>query len=218
MERAAAAAARARGPGGTVAPVVTGYLAGSVPFSNIASRMVRGVDLREVGTGTVSGTSLYRVAGFGPLAVAGVLEVAKGAAGPTLAGRDQPTAAALAAGAAVAGHNWSPWLGGAGGRGISPALGAMLATAPEGAGLLIAGLIAGRAAGETAAGCLAAYLALLPVLVRRRGRDGAVLAAAVLIPMFAKRLAGNGPPADGGWRTYACRLVLDRDRVKVAST
>jgi glycerol-3-phosphate acyltransferase PlsY len=194
---------------------VAGYFAGSVPFSNIASRIVRGVDLREVETGTVSGTSLYRVAGFGPLAVAGVLDVAKGAVGPALAGAEQSCATIVAAGAAVAGHNWSPWLAGAGGRGISPALGALLVTAPEGAGLLVAGLIAGRAGGETAVGCLIAYVALVPVLARRRGRFGALLAAAVVAPMFAKRLAGNGPPARRDWRTYACRLALDRDTMKV---
>ena len=53
--------------------VLAGFGAGSIPFSNIASRRTRGVDLREVGSGTVSGTALYRVAGFTPLAVAGVL-------------------------------------------------------------------------------------------------------------------------------------------------
>jgi acyl phosphate:glycerol-3-phosphate acyltransferase len=202
-------------PRAAMVPVVAGYLAGSIPFSNLASRAIRGIDLREVETGTVSGTSLYRVAGFGPLAVAGVLEVAKGAIGPALAGPERPGAAILAAGGAVAAHNWSPWLRGAGGRGISPALGALMMTAPEGAGLLVAGLIAGRAGGETAAGCLVAYLALGPVLARRRGRFGALLATAVLVPMFAKRAAGNGPPATRDWRTYACRLVLDRDTVRI---
>ncbi len=74
------------------APVVlaAAFVCGSVPFSNIAARLVRGVDLRDVGTGTVSGTALHEVAGFGPLAVAGVLEVAKGSVGPLLAGRQRP--------------------------------------------------------------------------------------------------------------------------------
>src|SRR5262245_59165325 len=74
--------------------------AGASPFSYPAGRRARGVDLRRVGTGTVAGTSLYRVAGFGPLAAAGVLEVAKGAVGPavaTAAGR--PALAAVAGGA-----------------------------------------------------------------------------------------------------------------------
>src|SRR5919106_4525297 len=110
------------------APTVVGlgWLAGSIPFSNLAARVRAGVDLRDVGGGTVSGTALHSVAGFGPLAVAGVCDIAKGAVGPALAGRDRPMLGAAAAGAAVAGHNWSPWLGGAGGRRISVAMGSLL--------------------------------------------------------------------------------------------
>src|SRR5579884_4480394 len=61
------------------ATLVLAYLAGAVPFSNVLAARVSGVDLREVGSGTVSGTGLYRVAGFLPLVVAGILDVAKGA-------------------------------------------------------------------------------------------------------------------------------------------
>jgi glycerol-3-phosphate acyltransferase PlsY len=186
------------------------YLAGSVPWSFVVARRVRHVDLREVGTGTVSGTGLYAVGGFGPLAAAGVLEVAKGAVGPLLAGRDRPVLAALAGGAAVAGHNWSPFLGGAGGRGVSPALGVFLVLDPAGTAVLLAGLVAGRAARETALGCLVAYVALVPVLARRRGPRGVLACAAVLGPMVAKRLAGNGPAPDRA--AYLPRLLLDRDR------
>jgi glycerol-3-phosphate acyltransferase PlsY len=51
--------------------LASAYLAGSVPFSGLAARLVAGVDLRDHGTGTVSGTGLYEVAGFVPLALAG---------------------------------------------------------------------------------------------------------------------------------------------------
>src|SRR5438093_3199320 len=103
--------------------LVLSFAVGAIPFSYVAGRRARGVDLRTVGSGTVSGTALYRVAGFGPLAAAGVLDVAKGSVGPLLASRNRPGLAALAGGAAVVGHNWSPLLRGAGGRGISPAIG-----------------------------------------------------------------------------------------------
>src|SRR3954451_5465687 len=110
-----------------VVVLAAAYLAGAVPFSNLMAKRRRGVDLRAVGSGTVSGTSLYEVAGFGALALAGVCDVAKGAVGPALAGRDRPARQATACAAAVAGHNWSRFLGGAGGRGISPAIGALAA-------------------------------------------------------------------------------------------
>jgi glycerol-3-phosphate acyltransferase PlsY len=189
------------------------YLAGAVPFSNLAARLLRGVDLREIGTGTVSGTGLYRVAGFGPLAVAGSLDVAKGAVGPLLAGRDRPVLAALAGGAAVAGHDWSPFLGFAGGRGISPALGALAVNAPAGVAVLGLGLAGGRLARRTSLGCFLAYLALVPVLARVHGRRGALAGAAVLVPIVVKRLAGNAPPPAGPERARVLwnRLVHDQD-------
>ena len=37
-------------------------LLGSIPFSNIIARCTAGYDLRTVGTGTVSSTSVYRLA------------------------------------------------------------------------------------------------------------------------------------------------------------
>jgi glycerol-3-phosphate acyltransferase PlsY len=189
-----------------------GFAFGSIPFSNIAARLRRGVDLRDVGTGTVSGTALHQVAGFGPLAVAGVFEVAKGAVGPLLAGRDRPVLAAFAGSAAVAGHNWSPFLRGAGGRGISPATGALLVSAPAGAGVLLGGLAVGRLARQTAIGSLVADLALIPVARKVHGRRGAMAAGTVVAVILAKRLAGNAPaPRENRFATFRTRLLFDRD-------
>jgi glycerol-3-phosphate acyltransferase PlsY len=192
--------------------LVVAFVAGAIPFSNVAARRARGVDLRQVGTGTVSGSALYRVAGFGPLAAAGVLEVAKGAAGPGLAiAAGRPALAAIASGVAVVGHNWSPFLRGAGGRGIAPALGALLVVAWPGAVLLLAGMILGKVIGETALGALAAEIALTPVLAVTHGATGALAGAAVAIPMVVKRVVGNSRPAPPRGQTYVTRLLYDRD-------
>jgi glycerol-3-phosphate acyltransferase PlsY len=202
-----------------VTVLAVSWLAGAVPFSNLMARRTRGVDLRTVGTGTVSGTGLYEVAGFVPLAVAGVCEIAKGSIGPLLAGRDRPVLAAAAGGVAVAGHNWSPLLRGAGGRGISPAVGALLPRAWPGSAVLLGGMAAGRLAGETAIGSLVADAALVPLLGRVRGWRGALAGAAVVAPMLAKRLAGNRRPEPGAENVWLWRLVLDRDtRAKVRAS
>jgi glycerol-3-phosphate acyltransferase PlsY len=190
--------------------IASAYIAGSIPFSNIAARRTRGVDLRTVGTGTVSGTSLYRVAGFVPLAVAGVFDVAKGTVGPLLAG-DRPMLAAVAGGAAVAGHNWSPFLRGAGGRGVAPALGALLVNAWPGVVIIAVAMIAGRAMHQTGLGTFLAMLALAPILGALYGTTGAVAGGAVALPMLAKRLVGNAPATQAGAPTYLARLVFDRD-------
>src|SRR5947209_14137673 len=192
--------------------LVAAYLAGAIPFSNLMARRRRGVDLRAVGSGTVSGTSLYEVAGFGALALAGVCDVAKGAVGPALAGRDRPALQATACAAAVAGHNWSPFLGGAGGRGISPAIGALGAAAPAGSAILLGGMTLRRLSGETAVGPVAADALLVPALARTDGRRGALAGAGVVATMIANRLAGNAPAAPGRRaRIYLNRLVFDRD-------
>jgi acyl phosphate:glycerol-3-phosphate acyltransferase len=193
------------------AVVALAGLAGSIPFSNLAARVRAGVDLRDVGTGTVSGTALFDVAGFGPLAVAGLCDVAKGAIGPVLAGRDRPAVAALATGASVVGHNWSPWLRGAGGRGISPALGALVIRDWPGTVTLAIGLAAGRLAKHTGLGSFLADVALVPVLHRTKGRAGAMIGLAGVAPLLAKRLMGNRRPDRPGPGVYLHRLVFDSD-------
>jgi glycerol-3-phosphate acyltransferase PlsY len=190
--------------------VAASYLVGAVPWSQVLARR-RGVDLRSIDDGTVSGTGLYRVAGFAPLAVAGSLDVVKGAFGPALATTRRPTLAATAAAAGVVGHNWSVFLRGAGGRGISPALGALTLRAPAGAGLLLGSLAVGRIVRRTGLACFLAYLALVPLTRRVHGRGASRLAAAVLVPLLVKRLAGNRAPTEWDLPTIAHRLVLDRD-------
>jgi acyl phosphate:glycerol-3-phosphate acyltransferase len=190
--------------------LVVAFVAGSIPFSNLAARATRGVDLRTVGTGTVSGTSLFRVSGFPALAVAGILDVGKGALGPAVAG-DRATLAAFAGGLAVVGHNWSQFLRGAGGRGVAPALGALLVQAWPGAVLLLGGLVVGKFFRETGLGGFVGEVVLTPVLALLEGAAGALAGATVAVPMLVKRVAGNGRPERGDVRTYLTRLLYDRE-------
>lgn len=192
--------------------VTAGYLAGAVPFANLIAHATKGIDLRRVGTGTVSGTGLFYEAGLKPLLAGGILDVAKGTVGPLLAGRNRPALAAVAGGTAVVGHNWSVFLRGAGGRGISPAMGSMLVNGWQGSLLLLAGIAGGRAVRLTSVGAFLAYLGLVPALKATRGRDGVIAAAAVVTPMLLKRLTGNKPPS--GLRrseTLLLRLIFDQD-------
>lgn len=205
--------------------VVAAYLLGTIPFSNLFARALRGVDLRDAQSGTVSGTALYRVAGFVPLAIAGSLDVAKGAAaalaagarpgGPASAGVRYMNGSSLllvaaCAVACVAGHNWSVFLRGAGGRGISPALGVLCVSAWPGAVLLLAGLAVGRAYANTGLGGFVSFVLLVPCLFAVDRRDGATIGASVLVPMLAKRVTGNRRPI-GGRRALLRRLLLDRE-------
>jgi glycerol-3-phosphate acyltransferase PlsY len=189
------------------------YLAGSLPFSQFVARIVRGADLRTVGSRTVSGTSLYRVAGFTPLAVAGVLDIGKGALGPVLADpAGHMDLAALAVGLAITGHNWSPFLGGAGGRGLSPAIGGLAVVAWPGSLLLLVGLAIGKLAQRTGLVTFVAIVVLTPLLVVIYGSTGALIGLAVTVPMVLKRLLGNQLPEDpSDRRIFMNRLLYDAD-------
>jgi acyl phosphate:glycerol-3-phosphate acyltransferase len=187
-------------------------LIGSIPVSNIISRATTGQDLRDVGTGTVSPSNLYQVGGIRPFAVACLLDLGKGCISASLVRYRRPALVAAAAGLAVAGHNWSLFQAGAGGRGVLPATGVLLVAAPSGAALVAGGIAVGYVAGDTAPGCFVAQLMLVPVLAAVQGRRGALLGLAMVTPMLAKRLLGNSPRTrEHLRRTYVTRMIFDRD-------
>lgn len=191
--------------------VVITFLAGSIPFSNIAAQLRKGVDLRDVGSGTIGGSALYKVAGFTTMAGAGIFDVAKGAMGPLLAGGDRPLLVACAGGAAVIGHNWSPLLRGAGGRGFAPALGVLLVAAwPCAVGLLL-GLVVGLLLKQTGLVVFLAELAIAPLAAVTYGGAGALVGSAVAVPMLVKRIMGDRPPASRSVHAYVVRVLFDHD-------
>jgi glycerol-3-phosphate acyltransferase PlsY len=162
------------------------YLAGAVPASNIVARLTHGIDLRQIGSGTVSPSNLYRVAGLWPTVAAGLVEVGKGAIGPALATGQPLWLVSLAGFLAVTGHNWSPFLKGGGGRGISTATGALAVVAWPGAVVLCAGLMAGAATRHIFIGMSIALAAVLPVLFLLRGSGYVIASAVVILPIGAK--------------------------------
>ena len=191
------------------------YLVGAIPFSQFIARIVRGIDLRTVGSRTVSGTSLYRVAGFTPLAIAGLLDIGKGALGPVLADpANHPPLAAVAIGLAIAGHNWSAFLGGAGGRGLSPAIGALAVVAWPGSLLLLGGLGGGKLMSHTGLVSFVALIVLTPFLAVLYGGIGAAYGVAAALPILIKRVLGNQLPQDPSSRhVFVNRLLYDSDEL-----
>jgi acyl phosphate:glycerol-3-phosphate acyltransferase len=191
--------------------LVLAFVAGSIPFSNLVARRSRGVDLRDTEYNSVSGSAVYRVAGFGALVVSGLCDLAKGAIGPLLAGPDRPVLAAAAACLTVIGHNWSPFLRGLGGRGVGPACGSLLVNAWFGVVVLLGAMVVGKIFRETGVGGFVGEVALTPVLAVTNGAAGALAGAAVAVPMLVKRVVGNARPVTPGWRPYAYRLFRDSD-------
>ena len=111
------------------------YLLGSVSFSYLIVRALKGRDVRQVGSGNAGATNVLRTAGAWPAAAALALDVGKGVAAVTAA-RLLAAPPAVAAGAAVAvvvGHVFPIFFGFRGGKGVATATGALGALAPPAA-------------------------------------------------------------------------------------
>jgi glycerol-3-phosphate acyltransferase PlsY len=100
--------------------VVVGYLLGAIPSGLIVGKLIRGVDLREFGSGKTGATNALRTLGKGPAALVLLLDVSKGLAALLVAYVVVGTTAAafLAGFAAAIGHNWPIYAGFRGGRGV----------------------------------------------------------------------------------------------------
>ncbi len=120
------------------------YLLGSIPFTQIVARLVKGVDLRQVGSHNVGGRNLTRQLGLVWGILGGAGDVAKGAAAILVAaalGMQAPWLY-LNGPAVVAGHNWPVWLKFKGGKGLLTEVGAIAAVAlPEVAIAFVIGVI-----------------------------------------------------------------------------
>lgn len=110
------------------------YLLGSVPFPVIVSRIAKGIDLRQHGSGNMGAMNAARVLGKEWFPVVFGLDFAKGAAAayvagyllPGMLGVDWATAAAMGAVAATVGHCFPLFAGFRGGVGLAASAGAML--------------------------------------------------------------------------------------------
>ena len=108
--------------------VVAAYLFGSIPSAYIVGRLLRGVDIREVGDGHLGMAFTYRRVGLLGAIIVGLMDVSKGAAAVLLAqGLKLPLPVVLVAGLAVVfGHNWSIFLGFKGGKGALTTYGVLV--------------------------------------------------------------------------------------------
>lgn len=100
------------------------YLIGAVPAAAWLAR-TRGVDIRKVGSGNSGATNVLRSLGKGPALAVAVFDILKGVLAVLLArtlGLSEGWAA-LCGVLAVIGHNFSPFLGFRGGKGVATSFG-----------------------------------------------------------------------------------------------
>jgi glycerol-3-phosphate acyltransferase PlsY len=171
------------------------YIAGSFPSAYLAGRLIKGIDLRTVGSGNLGATNVYRVLGFGAAMCVLLIDLAKGAL-PVLflprlldagaPGSDRALWWALAYGiAAIAGHAkpvFLLWKGG--GKGVATATGVFVVLVPS---ALLATVVVCLAvvwySGFMSLGSITAA-ALFPLLVWFDSGVSPVLWGALLVASF----------------------------------
>ena len=111
--------------------IVIAYLLGGVPTAYLMGRR-RGADVRKLGTRNVGAANAASLFGLRVGVVVLFVDVVKGGVVMLVAQALNLSSwgALLVALAVIAGHNWSPYLRGAGGRGLAPAIGISLAVVP----------------------------------------------------------------------------------------
>jgi glycerol-3-phosphate acyltransferase PlsY len=118
-----------------------GYVIGSIPFGLLLGRATRGLDVREVGSGSMGSTNVLRAVGPTAAGATFALDVGKGTAAVFCAralgaGPGGQVGAGLAA---MVGHSWPAFAGFRGGKSVATAFGAMLAISPEVSACAVAG-------------------------------------------------------------------------------
>lgn len=192
----------------SIVALVAAYLIGGIPMGLFVVRIISGRDVRAVGSGRTGGTNAFRAAGLPAGVLTGLADMAKGFAAVYIArGLSQgqaPWLEAAAAVAAVAGHNWSIFLGLKGGAGTGPNAGAATAFWPWAAVILIplvpAVLLATGYASlaSTAASVIIvlifvalALLRVKPTIYIAYAVATTILVALALIPNYKRLVAGT---------------------------
>lgn len=185
-----------------------GFLAGSFPTGYVMGRLLKGVDIRTVGSGNVGATNVFRSVGKTAGLTTLLIDMAKGFFPVWWALRGAPAEAVplIVGAAAVAGHTWSPWVRFRGGKGVATSGGVFLALLPGPTGVALTTFaVVFALSRRVSVGSLAAAVAL-PVAAGLSGVPGPRLAMAILlggvvvarhIPNIKRLWRGEEPPLFG---------------------
>lgn len=124
--------------------VILSYLLGSLPTSYILGKLLRGVDLREYGSGNVGATNAFRVLGPIPGIIVLLVDALKGwvavycishlAGSGLIPGEWTKVFCGMAA---ICGHNWTIFLRFKGGKGVATSIGVFFGLVPQAIGIAL---------------------------------------------------------------------------------
>jgi len=116
------------------------YLIGSIPTAYIFGRLLKGIDIRQYGSGNIGATNVFRVIGRFPGILVLFIDIMKGFVCATYVANlfmyispvTRPQLYSVLAGlAAIAGHNWTLFLRFRGGKGVATSAGVVIGLIPK---------------------------------------------------------------------------------------
>lgn len=172
-----------------IVSLVAAYLLGAIPFSLIIGKQVKGIDLREHGSGNLGATNVYRNLGAGWGGLCLLLDMAKGALAVGLttiavlfveADTHLPLYLTgdiyriIAAVLSILGHSFSPFASFRGGKGIATTAGAFVTLEPLAilaAVIVFAAVFAATRIVSLGSICAAAVFPIATLFFELRSRD-----------------------------------------------
>jgi len=118
--------------------ILISYILGSIPTSIIVSKLWKGIDIRNYGSGNAGFTNVVRVLGWKPGIIVGIIDLGKGFTATIFFSKigaesitlDHTLAQIIAGFSAVVGHVWTIFAGFKGGKGVLTALGMVIGLVP----------------------------------------------------------------------------------------
>ncbi len=173
------------------------YLSGSIPTAYLAGRLLKGIDLRTIGSGNLGATNVYRNLGTVPAVAVLLLDAAKGAVPVLLLprvlsgvrffeGRELLWWGLGLGIAAIAGHAKPVFLGWkGGGKGVATAAGVFAALAPAALGVaLIVFIVVAAGSGFVSVASIAAAVTLPMAVALTLAVDSPVFYVALVVALF----------------------------------
>jgi glycerol-3-phosphate acyltransferase PlsY len=114
--------------------IIGAYLLGSIPSAYIAGRLIKGIDIRQVGSRNMGAMNTFYNVGIASGTTVLFADIGKGAAAIALAQWlvDSNLVMFFAGAVVVLGHNFPLWLGFKGGKGGAPLIGTLIYLMPWG--------------------------------------------------------------------------------------
>jgi glycerol-3-phosphate acyltransferase PlsY len=109
------------------------YLLGSIPFGYIVGKLFKKIDIRELGSGNIGATNVFRILGPSLASLVLIGDIGKGILSIYLVhflNIDNSLISTIAGLAVICGHDWSLFLGFKGGKGIATTFGVVFVLNP----------------------------------------------------------------------------------------